>query len=99
MESLITHFPTSLLCAMTRNEGSYLAIKQGRKQIYPNLIILQSHAGKTVKYVVTVMLSRVERSNLTAWGIARGTGILPVILMDRRDVSRNIDSSQLQPAA
>src|SRR4030042_6055473 len=28
---------------------------------------------------------RAERSNLQAWGIAGGTGILPVILIDRRD--------------
>ncbi len=39
-------------------------------------------------------LLRAERSNLDALGIAGGTGILPVILMDRRDACRSIDSSQ-----
>jgi len=33
-------------------------------------------------------------SNLAALGIAGRTGILPVILMDKRDACRNIDSSQ-----
>jgi hypothetical protein len=32
-------------------------------------------------------------SNLAAWGIAGGTGILPVILMDRQDACRNIYSN------